>query len=511
MTHLIAAPEMMVSAATNAVEIGSAITAAGATAAGSTTNVLAAAADEVSAAIAKLFGTYGQQLQAALTQATAFHDQFVQTLAGAATTYAQAEAANAAAVVNALGGINAQVQSLLAPAVPNAAAGPTVMAAAAPAASTVALVMGGTFDPEPFPLYVSLINNAYIQPFFPGANPTGVSYPAQLWPLSIFQGNLTLNESVAQGMTDLTNAINSEIGSGNPVVNFGFSQSAVVSTNVITELMALPPGIRPDPSQLSFVLAGNPATPNGGFFTRFPGITIPWLDITFTEATPPNSPYPTTIYATQYDPASDFPRYPLNFLADLNALMSTGRHELYPILAVNDAVPLPTSPGYNGNTQYYMFMTKDLPLLDPLRAIPIVGEPLAELIQPNLRVLVDLGYSDWGNGQDYANVVTPASLFSIPDPFVVGRELADGTVKGIQASLVEIGALPQSALPNEYPYLPALDTDVNFYVGQPTATDISLLTRAVGPLLDLVPPIHHMPLLTPLALPLIPLILPLLQ
>ncbi|BCI92053.1 hypothetical protein NIIDMKKI_72590 [Mycobacterium kansasii] len=151
MTHLIAAPEMMVSAATSAVKIGSSISAAGAAAAGSTTNVLAAAADEVSAAIAKLFGTYGQQLQAALTQATAFHDEFVQTLAGAATTYAQAEAANAAAVANALGGLNAQVQSLLAPAVGNATTAPTVMAAAAPAASAVALVMGGTFDPEPFP------------------------------------------------------------------------------------------------------------------------------------------------------------------------------------------------------------------------------------------------------------------------------------------------------------------------------------------------------------------------
>ncbi|POX80072.1 PE domain-containing protein, partial [Mycobacterium kansasii] len=56
MTHLIAAPEMMVSAATSAVKIGSSISAAGAAAAGSTTNVLAAAADEVSAAIAKLFG-----------------------------------------------------------------------------------------------------------------------------------------------------------------------------------------------------------------------------------------------------------------------------------------------------------------------------------------------------------------------------------------------------------------------------------------------------------------------
>ncbi|EUA04264.1 PE-PPE domain protein [Mycobacterium kansasii 824] len=102
-----------------------------------------------------------------------------------------------------------------------------------------------------------------------------MSYPAQLWPLTIFQGNLTLNESVAQGMTDLTNAIYSQIGAGNTVVNFGFSQSAVVSTNVITQLMALPPGMRPDPSQLSFVLAGNPATPNGASSPDFQALPSP--------------------------------------------------------------------------------------------------------------------------------------------------------------------------------------------------------------------------------------------
>ncbi len=170
--------------------------------------------------------------------------------------------------------------------------------------------------------------------------------------------------------------------------------------------------------------------------------------------------------------------------------MSTGQHDLYPNLDPNDAVALPTSPGYNGNTQYYMFMTRNLPLLEPLRAIPFIGRPLADLIQPDLRVLVDLGYTDWGSGQDYANIATPASLFGIPDPLVVGTDLARGAVEGTQAALVDIGLLPQSALPNAYPYLPSLDTNLNFFLGQPTDTTISLFTRAVGPLLDLIPPIY---------------------
>jgi hypothetical protein len=48
----------------------------------------------------------------------------------------------------------------------------------------------------------------------------------------------------------------------------------------------------------------------------------------------------------------------------------------------------------------------DLPLLDPLRGIPVIGNPLADLVQPDLRVIVDLGYGD-----GYANVPTPASPY----------------------------------------------------------------------------------------------------
>ncbi|POX85064.1 PE-PGRS family protein, partial [Mycobacterium kansasii] len=442
-----------------------------------------------SAAIAKLFGTYGQELQAALTQAAAFHDEFVQALAGAATTYAQAEAANTCAVSNAFNALLAPIENLLAPPPVNGATTPTP-SAPLPLGSTVALIMGGTFDPQPFPVYVTTINGAYIQFLFPGANAAGLTYPAQFWPLTLNLGNLTINESIAQGVVDLNNAITSQLNASHNVIDFGFSQSSVVATNEMYALMNLPPGQRPDPSQLSFVLAGNPATPNGGIFTRFPGFHIPVLDLTFTPDTPPNSPYPTKIFATQYDPTSDFPQFPLNFLADLNAIMSTGQHDLYPNLDPNDAVALPTSPGYNGNTQYYMFMTRNLPLLEPLRAIPFIGRPLADLIQPDLRVLVDLGYTDWGSGQDYANIATPASLFGIPDPLVVGTDLARGAVEGTQAALVDIGLLPQSALPNAYPYLPSLDTNLNFFLGQPTDTTISLFTRAVGPLLDLIPPIY---------------------
>src|SRR6516165_12649192 len=55
MSYVIAAPEIMTSAATDLATIGSALTAANAAAAAPTTGILAAAQDEVSAAIAAVF------------------------------------------------------------------------------------------------------------------------------------------------------------------------------------------------------------------------------------------------------------------------------------------------------------------------------------------------------------------------------------------------------------------------------------------------------------------------
>jgi hypothetical protein len=57
--------------------------------------VLAAAEDEVSAAIAAVFSAHGEGFQALGAQAAAFQEQFVQALSGAGGAYTAAEAANA--------------------------------------------------------------------------------------------------------------------------------------------------------------------------------------------------------------------------------------------------------------------------------------------------------------------------------------------------------------------------------------------------------------------------------
>ena len=78
MSYVIAAPEFVTAAATDLAGIGSSLSEANAAAAASTTKVIAAGGDEVSAAIASLFSGHGQQFQALSAQAAAFHSQFVQ-------------------------------------------------------------------------------------------------------------------------------------------------------------------------------------------------------------------------------------------------------------------------------------------------------------------------------------------------------------------------------------------------------------------------------------------------
>ncbi|ETZ98152.1 PE family protein [Mycobacterium kansasii 824] len=72
--------------------------------------MLAAGADEVSAAIAAMFTAHGQAYQAISAQAEAFHNQFVQTVAANAAAYASTEVANVEQTL--LNAVNAPSQAL---------------------------------------------------------------------------------------------------------------------------------------------------------------------------------------------------------------------------------------------------------------------------------------------------------------------------------------------------------------------------------------------------------------
>lgn len=117
MSLLVVAPEWLTSAAAELQSIESALNAANAAAAVPTTGLAAAAADEVSTAVATLFAGLGQEYQAISTQLSAFQQQFALTLNSSAGSYAAAEA-QSVSVLDTLGrdvfgAINAPTEALL--------------------------------------------------------------------------------------------------------------------------------------------------------------------------------------------------------------------------------------------------------------------------------------------------------------------------------------------------------------------------------------------------------------
>jgi hypothetical protein len=98
MAFAIVAPDMLAAAATNVAAVGSTVDAAHMAAAGATTALIPAAADEVSTGIAQLFSRCAHEYHALAGQAAAFNQQFVQHLNAAANSYAATEVSSAASL-----------------------------------------------------------------------------------------------------------------------------------------------------------------------------------------------------------------------------------------------------------------------------------------------------------------------------------------------------------------------------------------------------------------------------
>ncbi|MBS9533214.1 PE family protein [Mycobacterium sp. M1] len=97
MSFVVAQPELLAAAAGDLRGIGSGLQAQYAAVSGPTTAVLPPASDAVSLLTTARFNSHGTLFQTMASQAAAVHQMFVATLSGNATSYAVAEAANAAA------------------------------------------------------------------------------------------------------------------------------------------------------------------------------------------------------------------------------------------------------------------------------------------------------------------------------------------------------------------------------------------------------------------------------
>lgn len=365
---------------------------------------------------------------------------------------------------------------------------PVQLASGSSLGDGTALVIGPSGVPIPSQDYVDAVGQLYLEPNGFGDYTRQILYtPEGLYPITGIK-SLPLDPSAEQGLTILNNAINQLCSDpptcgGEHIAVFGYSQSAIISGMQMLELAALPADERPDTDHLAFVLVGNENNPNGGMLERFVGLSLPSLGMTFNGSTPDNV-YPTDMYTLEYDGFADFPRYPLNVLSDLNAFLGIALvHVKYTQLTpeqVEAAIPLTNTVG-DTMTNYYMIPTETLPLLAPLQLLPVIGQPLYDLLEPSLRVLVNLGYGNIEHGWDPGppNVPTPFGLFPTNlDLTEVLAALANGAQQGVTNFASDLGSL---SLP-ELPSLPTDSTALTDLATDPLAGLTNLVNTFTGSL-----------------------------
>jgi hypothetical protein len=424
MAYVLAQPQVMATAAADVAAIGTTLDEATAAAAGRTTGVVAAAGDEVSAAVASLFSAYARDWRALVGRAAVFHSEFAKALVAAGNAYANAEAAGVAAL---------------------AATGSSTLTATDP---PVTFVMGGSGTPIPPATFVANVVSKYVMPNFPVGLVQALSMPAGEYPDSGIK-DLMQNASIARGVTTLNNAIQQQLAAGNTVNVLGYSQGANIAS---LEMQLLDPAGTPSSLPINFVLLGNSMNPNGGWDARFPGLSLPSLGFSTLGPFPTND-FLTKVYTLEYDGWADFPQYPIDVFADLNAVVGMvtvhGGYENLTTTQINSAVVLPTQGPTT--TTFYMIPTNNLPLLDPVRFIPYVGNPIADLVQPVLTPLVNWGYGNpdvgWSTGP--ANVATPFGFLPpLSDTAALGPALVSGIHQGIGAAIGDLYAEGPPQLPS---------------------------------------------------------------
>lgn len=260
--------------------------------------------------------------------------------------------------------------------------------------------IGGRGDPTSANIPAKL--NHTVVP--PGYTYLPIDYPA----------SIQLSASTTVSGPKVYNAITSR--PGEQLIVAGYSEGSLGAEWAKRRLLAN--GTGPAPSQLSFVMIGSPFAGNGGIFERFPGMNVPFIVNNQGPSAP--SPYDTTFYTREYDPYADFPAYfnPLSLANSALGVLFAHPDAYYDsyIPGTTPAIITPVTNSAGGHDTYVFIKTPDLPLLVPLRIgagaiglTPLV-KPLLDAVEPLLRVLVDMGYTDRENLNPAKK--TPFSLFT---------------------------------------------------------------------------------------------------
>lgn len=290
-----------------------------------------------------------------------------------------------------------------------------------------------------------------------------IEYPAGLWPAT-GAGTLTLDASVRIGVQSALNTVSERDQPG--MFLLGGSQSATVLSE-LKKYYDQHPEVAPPAEDLTFLLIANPSRPNGGMLARLPGLYIPGLDLTFSGPAS-NDQYVTYDVAWAYDGFANFPKYPVNILADINAYMG--------IKSLHGAVPDIFDPNNDvsvsvvGNTTYYTLMPKHLPLFKPM--LDAGWGPLVSVIEPLTKVWVDAGYD---NNDPRANpgIAESARLFMPLRNIVVALLRSPGAI------LQGLSTIPESIH--------------QFLSGNPVTTVQNVVTSTVNVAQGFVPSVGSLP------------------
>lgn len=305
--------------------------------------------------------------------------------------------------------------------------------------SGIALIMGPSMIPTPSQHYAETVDALFLQPR---------GFAGELEVLTTPASPYNLDASLAEGAQLLVDRVQSLISDGqadadHPVTVFGYSQSAALTTLAMQQLYEA--GV--PTSAVHFVLIGDSANPNGGLLVSFADMTdidesLEQGGVTLGNPTP-NDLYPTDIYTLEYDGYADFPRYPLNMLSSINAVMGMAtQHIAYLGLTpeqLAQAVLLESSPDSMINS--YMVPSEYLPILWPLLFVPVFGKPLYDLMEPGMRVLVNLGYGSIDHGWNDGPADVPTGVL-VDGPNMdwdeVSEALARATQTGWEAFVADL-------------------------------------------------------------------------
>ncbi|SPM28653.1 hypothetical protein MTAB308_2140, partial [Mycobacterium terramassiliense] len=390
-SYVLATPELLSSAAEDLVRIGSAVNAANAAAANSTTSLLAAGADEVSTCIAGLFGAHALEFQAATAQVAQLQGSFALTLAGNANTYLTTETAAAQTLLGrqpipaAAAGTRITVPGAGPLYFPNFLTelpylGQLVYAGSIPGPASVSILQG--YD---------LLNHAIGQNWFPGTTPQVVDYPASI---GLVSGSLAapgVNQAVAMGQRALNDQIMNAFanGNGSPVRIAALSEGTLVVNRELAYLAADPTA--PPSSALQFAMFNGPET--GLLHIYLPnGLTVPLVN--YTAQGLPNTQYDVSVVFGQYDFFGNPPDRPWDLPAWVNSLFAgIYNHNTTSLVSMSDAVQVSsTTTSLGGTVTTYMVPSPTLPMLFPLEQLG-VPQPIVNGLNSFLQPVVNDGYS----------------------------------------------------------------------------------------------------------------------